>query len=328
MVAPGPIGVLLCRQTPERAIVVGFEDLPSGVQGAVQQDGRVEPGFSLSRIGAVDTSRLSLAQVKAELARADDASAQPGASNRVLGFSRTHVDATVRAAIEDVRAQQQFNIYARISARTQFFRTWKRAFFIFEVPTALSVYRDRREWQQRVSRGLELDTSTIKLVLALGDAEVPVRVGALGLRTYRVAEKQLQLFKFKVEVGSRHGIFGGRPRAAVTWATVAKFSHPSESVVRALRSRMIDGGGLDAAAAVVEKRRRDSGRGAAAGGGSAGDSGSGARNVGTGFANSFGTYGEDDFGADVARPTSHSEDSASGTSKYDQWGTIGESTFD
>lgn len=260
-VSPGPIGVLLCKQVPGRAIVVGFAPLPSGVEGEVQQDGRIEAGFVLTRINGVDTSAWSLARVQNELQRTADAGDGGGA--RVIGFTRAHVDPTVRAAAEEVRTQQQFNIYARVSARTQFFRTWKRAFFVFELPTALSVYRDKGEWERRVSRGEDLDTSTVKAVLLLADAEAPLRVGAVGLRTYRVAEKQLQLYKFKVELGARGGLFGKRGGGgAVSWTTVAKFGHPSEGVVRALRSRLIGGGGLDAEKGIAQ-RSGGGGQGAA-----------------------------------------------------------------
>ena len=314
-VSPGPIGVLLCKQVPGRAIVVGFAPLPSGVEGEVQQDGRIEPGFVLARINGVDTSAWSLARVQNELQRTADAGGGDGGGGggaRVIGFTRAQMDATVRAAAEEVHTQQQFNIYARVSARTQFFRTWKRAFFVFELPTALSVYRDKGEWERRVSRGEDLDTSTVKIVLLLADAEAPLRVGAVGLRTYRVADKQLQLYKFKVELGARGGLFGKRGGGgAVAWSTVAKFGHPSEGVVRALRSRLIGGGGLDAEKGVAQQR--GGGQGAAqrssadghygleGGGGTATATGGGERES---FDSHQGKAGKDSV------------------EKYDAWGTI------
>ena len=71
IVSPGPLGVLLCRNIPDRAVVQGFEPLPSGVMGAVEEDGRVEHGFSIVGVNAVDTSNMTLVQVQEALRVSD-----------------------------------------------------------------------------------------------------------------------------------------------------------------------------------------------------------------------------------------------------------------
>ena len=238
IVSPGPLGVLLCRNIPDRAVVQGFEPLPSGVMGAVEEDGRVEHGFSIVGVNAVDTSNMTLVQVQEALRVSD--------LQRVR-FRPGPVTDVLQDAIAAHRRQMQYNVYARVSLRTKFFRTWKRAFHVFEVPHALSIYRQRDDHEQRVDRQQQLEMSNVKCVVILNGAqgESPCRVGPLGLRTYRVGGQELQLYKFRLEQQSKRRSSlsmltgsGSEPG----WNTIAKLGHPSEAIARSLRSKIVAGG--------------------------------------------------------------------------------------
>ena len=53
-VSPGPLGLLLCRCITHHAVVLGFEPLPSGVTGELEQSCLITPGMiiagSVSRV--------------------------------------------------------------------------------------------------------------------------------------------------------------------------------------------------------------------------------------------------------------------------------------
>eukprot|EP00937_MAST-01D_sp_MAST-1D-sp2_P004315 g4315.t1 len=279
---------------------MGFEPLPSGVKGEVEQDGRVVPGMWLVGVDEVDTSRMSLEQAVVELRRA---------SPRRLRFRDAPVSPTLQRAMDEHRAKLEFNIYARASLRTQFFRTWKRAFYVFEVPHALSLYRNRTEHEDRVRTQRELDSSNIKGVVMLNGGEC--RVGELGLRTYRVGGRQLQLYKFKVSVCSG-GVRG------TSWSTAMKLGHPEERVARALHQRMLDGGAVLALASAGPRTGPPGGSPA-----SFGDDAGGSRDSG-GDRASGGRFGAGDGGAssNSSVPSMDAEPEAHIAHKYAAWGTI------
>ncbi|CAK4740979.1 unnamed protein product [Aphanomyces euteiches] len=69
---PGPLGLLLNAESPDRAVVIGFQPLPDGSKGVPELSGTIRRGALLVRVNGEDVSSWSLDAVKTRLGELAD----------------------------------------------------------------------------------------------------------------------------------------------------------------------------------------------------------------------------------------------------------------
>jgi hypothetical protein len=84
-VCPGPLGLILDKRQPNRAVVIGFDPLPSGVCGELEYHPACTPGSVIVAVNGIDTSAMPMAQVMELLASSQFA------EDRVISFMNGEV---------------------------------------------------------------------------------------------------------------------------------------------------------------------------------------------------------------------------------------------
>jgi hypothetical protein len=104
-VCPGPLGLILDKRQPNRAVVIGFEPLPSGVCGELEYHPSVQPGSVIVAVNGIDTSSMPMAQVMELLASSQFA------EDRVISFLSGEVEVTEADEQEEEDSHQQKEEY-------------------------------------------------------------------------------------------------------------------------------------------------------------------------------------------------------------------------